>query len=106
MRLTRRLNERCGDIIGALMSAAAVEPDAAAAAAEGARRHRAGAAGVGRKLAALGALREGVTEDEAVGLVAVLTWHPAYAQLTREHGWTFDQCEQRIVSALAAALLR
>ena len=70
------------------------------------RRHRAGAARVGTKLAALGALRDGVTGDEAAGLVAVLTWHPAYTQLTREHGWTFDQCEQRIFAALAAALLR
>ena len=32
VRLTRQLNERCGDIISALLSAASLEPDAAAAA--------------------------------------------------------------------------
>jgi AcrR family transcriptional regulator len=106
VRLTRQLNERCGDIIGALISAAAVEPDAAAAAEEGKRRHREGAVRAGRKLAALHALREGVTAEEAGGLIAVLTWHTAYAPLTREHGWSLDECERRIAAALTRALLR
>lgn len=106
VRLTRQVNQRCGDIIGALLSAAEVEADVAPAAAEGARRHRAGAEGVGRRLAALGALRDGLTEREAAALIAVLTWHPAYAQLTRDHGWSFDECERRIGDALVAALLR
>ena len=43
VRLTRVFQERCGDIIGALFSAAGAEPALADAVAEGQRRHREGA---------------------------------------------------------------
>lgn len=105
VRLTRRLNERCGDIVGALLSAAHVEPDAAAAAEEGMRRHRDGTAGSARKLHALGALRDDMTVDEAAALIATLTWQPVYAQLTRAHGWSYEQCERWITATLQSALL-
>src|SRR4051812_29428978 len=49
-RLTRQLQERFGDMIRALASAAAVEPAAAEAMAEGQRRHRAGVAGLVKTL--------------------------------------------------------
>jgi AcrR family transcriptional regulator len=39
-QLHRALHERCGDIIGALITAAAVEPEVAQAVAEGSRRRR------------------------------------------------------------------
>ena len=57
VRLTRVFQERCGDIIGALFAAAAVEPDLAAAVAEGQRRHREGARLTVARLAQLGGLR-------------------------------------------------
>ena len=106
VRLTRQLNERCGDIIGALLSAAPVEPDAAAAAEEGKRRHRDGTARTAHKLHALGALRRGLSADDAAALLAVLTWQPVYAQLTQEHSWTYDDCERWITSVLVSSLLR
>lgn len=106
VRITRQLTERCGDIISALLSAASVEPDAAAAAEEGKRRHRDGNARTARKLHALDALRDGLTVDDAAALLATLTWHPVYAQLTQEHDWTFDQCERALVSILTSTLLR
>jgi hypothetical protein len=106
VRLTRQLNQRCGDIIAALLSAATVEPAAASAMAEGKRRHREGSARLGRKLGALGALRDDSPPSRAAALIAVLTWHPAYAQLTQEHGWSFDDCEQWITTTLERALLR
>ena len=39
-RLTRDLQERCGDIVGALIAAAALEPEVEQVVAEGLRRHR------------------------------------------------------------------
>lgn len=105
VRLTRQLNERCGDIIGALLSAAAVEPDAAAAADEGMRRHREGAARLGRRLGARGALSGGVTADDAAALISAFTWQPVYAQLTGEHGLSFDDCERLITLTLVRTLL-
>ena len=91
VRLTRQLNERCGDIIGTLLSAATIAPEAGQAIAEGKRRHREGAARLGRKLGALGALRKDVSPRRAGALIAVLTWHPTYAQLVQEYGWSFDR---------------
>ena len=105
VRITRQLNERCGDIISALLSAASVEPDAAAAAAEGKRRHREGTARTAHKLQTLGALRQGLSADDAAALLATLTWHPAYAQLTQEHNWTYDECEQWLTNVLVSSLL-
>ncbi|MGH2892035.1 MAG: TetR/AcrR family transcriptional regulator, partial [Solirubrobacteraceae bacterium] len=106
VRLTCQLHERCGDIIAALLSGAEVDPDAAAAIEDGKRRHRAGAAGAARKLAALDALRDDITADDAAGLIAVLTWQPIYTQLIREHGWDLAQCERVITTTLRRSLLR
>ncbi|HEX5437980.1 MAG TPA: helix-turn-helix domain-containing protein [Gemmatimonadaceae bacterium] len=105
-RLTRQLQERCGDIISALSSAAAVEPDAAEAVAEGARRHRAGAARLARRLQHVGALRRGLSANRAAAMVAVLTSPQSYAQLVDEHGWSFDECERWVADALARLVLR
>jgi AcrR family transcriptional regulator len=105
VRLTRQLNERCGDIVGALLSAEAVEPEAAVPAEEGRRRHREGCARAARKLASLGALREGVTVKEATAIMETFTWHPVYAQLTGEHGWSFDDCERWLREMLEDTLL-
>lgn len=54
VRLTRVFQERCGDLIGALF--AAVEPDLAAAVAEGQRRHREAARLAVARIAELGGL--------------------------------------------------
>jgi AcrR family transcriptional regulator len=105
-RLTRQIHERAGDIVGALLSAASAEPDAAVAAEEGKRRHREGTARSAKKLKALGALREGISADEAAALIATFTWHPVYAQLTQEHGWSFDDCERWVARTLVSTLLR
>jgi AcrR family transcriptional regulator len=106
VRLTRQLYERCGDIIAALVSAADVDHEVATTVEDGKRRHRAGATGGAHQLAALGALREGLATQDAAAAIAVLTWHTIYAQLTREHGWSLDQCEQWITTTLQSTLLR
>jgi AcrR family transcriptional regulator len=104
-RQTRQLNERCGDIIAALVSAAQVEPDVAAALAEGRRRHRDGTARMAQRLGKLKALRGGVTVKRAAAVIAVTTSSEAYASLTKEHGWTFDSCERWVLQSLSEQLL-
>jgi AcrR family transcriptional regulator len=106
VRLSRRLNERCGDIIEALLSASSVEPEAAAAAAEGKRRHRQGSARSAEKLQAMGALRDGLTSAQAGALISTLTWQSVFAELRAEHGCDLDDCERLITATLVAALLR
>ena len=104
--ITRQINERCGDIIGTLTAAGQSEPDVAAAAAEGRRRHRLGAGRLAARLAELGALRNGVTEQRAGDVMALLTSSDTYAQLTQRHGWSFDEAEDWMRDALARLLLR
>src|SRR4051812_565488 len=58
-RITRRIVERCGDIVRTSFEAARNEEGLAETAAEGGRRHRAGAARVAGRLAELGALAPG-----------------------------------------------
>lgn len=56
IHLTRQVNERCGDLIQALLSAVPAEPDVAATFADGMRRHETGVSAMTQRLAALGAL--------------------------------------------------
>ena len=104
VKLTRQMNERCGDIIRALASAAPVDPDAAAGLAEGERRHRDGTGGVARKLDGLGALA--VSAEDAAVQFSLLTSRHAYDELVRERGWSYDQAAEWIERTLTERLLR
>ena len=106
VRLTRQVSERCGDIVRALASAAPVDADAAAALAEGERRHRDGTASLARRLDALGALREGVSAEDAGVQISLLTSRHVYDELVRDRGWSYDKAAQWIEQTLTARLLR
>jgi AcrR family transcriptional regulator len=105
-RLTRQVHERCGDVILALASAAAVEPGAAEAMAEGQRRHRAGTAGLVRKLKAMGALRDGVSIERGAAQASLLLNSAVYWELVNDHGWSYDDVEGWARDTLATLLLR
>ena len=104
--LARRFNERCGDIIGAMMSAAPTEPDVASALREGERRHREGTMRIALHLANLGALRPEFPADRAGATISVVTSISTYGHLTREHGWSYDEAEAWVTEVLAGMLLR
>lgn len=72
-RITRRIVERCGDIVRACYDALRSEPELAAVVEEGGRRHRAGAQFVAARLAELGALREGTDQADAARTIAALS---------------------------------
>ena len=103
--LTRQLNERCGDLIQVLTSAEPAEPDAAAAVAEGTRRHELGASAIARRLETLGALRAGTTPEQAAAVFSMMTSPASWRQLTQRAGWTFDQSEAWLTASLAQLLL-
>ena len=104
--VTRAFQERTGDIVAALFGAAAVEPELREASNEGRRRHRLGARRVADRLAELGALRDGVDPPAAAALLSALTMHESWLELVREHGMSWDDAEDRIVTTLSRALLR
>ena len=105
VHLTRQLNERCGDILEILFIAASAEPDAAALAAEGMRRHDQGARQGARRLAALGALAPGITAERAAAVIAMMTSPASWRQLTRRSGWSFDEAETWLTASLTQLLL-
>jgi AcrR family transcriptional regulator len=105
-RLTRDLQERCGDIVGALIAAAAIEPEVEPAVAEGLGRHRDGARFTIDRIAELGGLRHDLPPDHAVALLSAATAHDAWYELVYAHRLSWDEAEQTLNHALTRAILR
>jgi AcrR family transcriptional regulator len=106
VRLTRVFQERCGDIIGALFSAAGAEPELADAVAEGQRRHREGARITIDRIVHLGGLRDHAHPERAQALFALSTSHEAWRELIHSYKLDWDDAEAWLTDALARALLR
>ena len=105
IHLTRQLNERCGDLLQVMLSAAPAEPDVAAAFADGMRRHESGVRAMTQRLGALGALRAGTTPERAAAVFSMMTSPPSWQQLTQRAGWTFDESEAWLTASLTQLLL-
>ncbi len=105
-RLTRDLQERCGDIVGALIATAALEPEVEQAVAEGLRRHRHGARFTIERIAELGGLRRDLPTDHASALLSAATSHDAWYELVHAHKLSWDEAEQALNDALTRAILR
>ena len=105
-QLHRALNERCGDIIGALITAAAVEPEVAQAVAEGSRRRRDGARFTIDRIAELGGLRDELPPHHAAALVSAAGTHETWHELVHAYNLSWDQAQQTLNNALARAILR
>jgi AcrR family transcriptional regulator len=106
VHITRQLNERCGDIVRVLLSAEPAEPDAAAAVAEGMRRHQQGANGISERLAGLRALRADITPQRAAAVFSVMTSPTSWRQLTQDAGWSYDEGELWLAASLGQLLLK
>jgi len=106
IRVVRGFPEHCGDIIYTLMAAAVVEPDLAAAVAEGQRRHRAGARLTIDRIIELDGLRDDLPAADAAALLSAGTWHHVWAELVDERGLSWNRAEDRLTDALARALLK
>jgi AcrR family transcriptional regulator len=105
VRLTRQLNERCGDLVRVLVSTAPSEPDVAATYEEGLRRHRRGVTALSGRLAELDALAPGTTSEQAAAAFAIMTSPASWLQLIGD-GWTFDEAEEWMAASLSSLLLR
>ena len=106
VRLTRAFQERCGDIIASLFSAAGAEPELAEAVAEGQRRHREGARITIERIDQLAGRRDDVPSKSAQALFALSTSHEAWRELIHSYGLGWDQAEVWLRDALARALLK
>lgn len=106
VHLTCQLSERCGDILAVMLSAASADPEAAAAAADGMRRHDQGTRLGARRLAELGALAPGITPERAADVLALMASAESWQQLTQRSGWSFDEAEAWITASLIRLLLK
>jgi len=106
VRIPRSVVESSGDLIVALAGAAPTDEAAAAALAEGRRRHDTGLARSIERLAGLGALRDDVDTAEAAAAAAALTSDQTFALLTERHGWDLDACEAWMRETIASLYLR
>jgi AcrR family transcriptional regulator len=105
-RITRSILEQCGDIIGALVSGAAAEPELAAVLAEGHRRHVEGSRRIVAQLERLDALGPAVEPGDAVETLAAVS-DVRFALVLREsYGWSLDRLESWIADSSRALLLR
>jgi AcrR family transcriptional regulator len=104
-RITRAILEHCGDIIRALVTGAAAEPDLAAVLDEGHRRHLAGAARTVETLDRLGALAPSLEQADAVESLAAVTDFRFALVLRDDYGWSLDRIENWIASTSQTLLL-
>jgi len=104
-RITRSILEHCGDILHALVTGAAAEPDLAAVLDEGHRRHVAGAARIVGRLQEMGALDPSTEVEEAVATLAALSDFRFALVLRDSHGWSLDRVEAWTARSSQALLL-
>jgi AcrR family transcriptional regulator len=105
-RVTRSILEHCGDIVRALVTGAASEPELAAVLAEGQRRHLEGNAQVIAQLRGLGALAADVDPGEAAETLAAVSEFRLALVLRDSYGWSLDRLESWIAATSRALLLR
>jgi AcrR family transcriptional regulator len=104
-RVTRSILEHCGDIVHALVTGAAAEPDLANVLADGRRRHIAGAGMTVRLLQELDALAPGLDPQAAVDTLSAVSDVEFAMMLRDSYGWSLDRIEAWITETSRALLL-
>lgn len=104
-KVVRSILENCGDIVRALVSGAAAEPELALVLAEGHRRHVEGAQRIVGLLQELGALDESVTTEAAVNTLAATTDASFALLLADGYGWSLDAIESWVIATNRSLLL-
>lgn len=105
VQLSRGLNERAGDLIAALRSAATVEPDMAGPYAAGIQRHRDGMRATAQRLHELHALHPTLSPPKAAALLDLHLAPDAWSALTAGHGLGWDEAEKLSLATLTRLLL-
>ena len=104
-RITRSMLENCGDIIRALVTGAAAEPDIQAVLNEGHRRHLEGARMVVGALLDMKALARPAEADSASETLAAITDFRFAVVLSESYDWSLDRIEEWMTTASRDLLL-
>lgn len=105
-RVARSILENCGDIVHALVTGAASEPELAVVRAEGRRRHVEGTRRIVGLLQRLDGLDPAVEPGEAAATLAALSDVSFALMLRDEYGWSPDRIETWIAETSRTLLLR
>jgi AcrR family transcriptional regulator len=104
--ITRRILERCSDILRTCLDGSRAEPDLAHVLDEGGRRHRVGCRRFAERLDALGALDADLTVDEAATTIAVLVDYRVGLLMLDDHEFDLEQVERWMTDTTTRAVLR
>ncbi|MCU1359242.1 MAG: TetR family transcriptional regulator [Ilumatobacteraceae bacterium] len=104
-KVTRSILEHCGDIIHALVTGAAAEPDLEVALAEGHRRHMAGNGMIVGLLVEMGALHPSVDPAAALDSLSAISDVQLALLLRDTYGWSLDRIETWIATTSQTLLL-
>jgi AcrR family transcriptional regulator len=99
------VNARVAPLYRILVSAAGVDPDAAALLDELTRQRQQGQRLIARSLARTGALRPGLRERDAADILHALMSPELYSLLVVDRGWKADRYERWLAGTLADQLL-
>ncbi len=105
-RITRAILDNCGDIIHAVVTGAAAEPDLIVALTEGHQRHLAGATQIVGLLQRLDALNQHLTPKEAADTLAAITDVQFALMLRETHGWPLERIDNWMRSTSRTLLLK
>jgi AcrR family transcriptional regulator len=97
--------ERAAGAFEILRGAAASDPEIAALYREGGRRRYQDNQLVAHSLAARGALRSGITEEQAADVLWAMSASEWYRMLVVEHDWSAEQYQAWYVASLSSFLL-
>ena len=104
--LSRQFTERSGDVFRAMAAAAPTEPDVAAAWQRANQQHHTGARYVAARLQNLDVLKPDLSVERASDVIGVLTWGTTWQQLTRDRGWSLDDCESWMIETICTLVLQ
>lgn len=104
-KVARSILEHCGDIVHALVTGAASEPELAAVLSEGHRRHVEGARMAVGLLQRMRALADGVDPEAAVDTLSVLSDAQYALLLQRDYSWSLDRIEAWMTATSRTLLL-
>jgi AcrR family transcriptional regulator len=103
--LTRRMRGDWGDVMRIVLSTAPLDESAAESLGEGTKRYRAGLHAAAMRLSELGALKSGMTVDEATDLLWFFFGYAGFFTLTEDNGWSPQRAEEWLRDTAASSLI-
>jgi AcrR family transcriptional regulator len=104
--LTRSMRQDYGDIMRVVIAAAPHDATAAEGLATGTARYREGTSTAAQRFADLGALRDGMTTEEARDVLWFYFGYAGFFTLVDDNGWSYSKAEQWLRDAARCALLK